>query len=92
METVDWNVHMQFYFWWYTSVWTFFFPLIILGLFICVQARAVSGICGMLHVCSSEDATQPVYRTHQNTRGLHLQTQLEHGQRAAQPYACHDLP
>lgn len=64
----------------------------LVGLFICVQARAVPGVCRLLHVCSSEDITQPVSPTYQNTRRLHLPTKLDHGQGDAQPSACHDLP
>lgn len=62
------------------------------GLFFCVQARAVSAICRLLHVCPAEDIAQSVSPTYQSTRGLHLPTQLDHGQGHAQPRACDDLP
>lgn len=55
------------------------------GLFVCVQARTVPSICGLLHVRSTEDVAQSVSPTHQNARGRHLPTELDHGQR-------HDLP
>lgn len=96
---VDWSVHRQLHFSSFclvceVAVYLSLTPLVPhhSGLFLCVQARAVSGIRGMLHVCSSEDAAQPVSRSHQDSRRLHLQTQLDHGQRPAQPSACHDLP
>lgn len=62
------------------------------GLFFCVQARAVSAIRRVLHVCPAEDIAQSVSPTYQSTRGLHLPTKLDHGQGHAQPRACDDLP
>lgn len=75
---------------------TVFFPpplfsVRLAGLFIRVQAGAVPGVRRLLHVRSSEGIAQPVSPAHQNTRGLHLPTELDHGQRDAQPRACHDL-
>lgn len=68
------------------------FSVYLVGLLVCVQARAVPGVCRLLHVCSSENITQPVSPTYQSTRGLHLPTKLDHGPGDAQPCSCHDLP
>lgn len=91
-EVAVWHVSLYPDRYFFPPSYSTLFSVHLLGLFICVQARAVPGVRRLLHVCSSEDVAQPVSPTYQNTRGLHLQTQLDHGQRDAQPCACHDLP
>lgn len=68
------------------------FCVYLVGLLVRVQARAVPGLCRLLHVCSSENTAQPVSPTSQNARRVHLQNKLDHGPRATKPCACHDLP
>lgn len=69
------------------------FPLSFAGLLIRVQAGAVPGVCGLLHVRPAQGAAQPVSAAHQAVRRLHLPAKLDRGQTgAAQPHAIHDLP
>lgn len=62
------------------------------GLFFCVQAWAVSGVCRLLYVCPSEDIAQPVSPACQSTRGVCVPAHLDRGQGAGESRACDELP